>query len=167
MGIVKKESKDEIVKLMLQEVPTEEIARRLNYSVSTIRKVFEELRDEYGVNSKMGIAVAYKKGYEVIIISGENSPAIDFLLSKFPPLKAHQNIRNKKELVEKILSEKNLTFENVLYLGDDINDMECLNAAKIKYTVENANYKVKELNIPVLKHKGGYGAFREAVDALP
>ena len=115
----------------------------------------------------MGIAVAYKKGYEVIIISGENSPAIDFLLSKFPPLKAHQNIRNKKELVEKILSEKNLTFENVLYLGDDINDMECLNAAKIKYTVENANYKVKELNIPVLKHKGGYGAFREAVDALP
>ncbi len=59
MGIVKKESKDEIVKLMLQEVPTEEIARRLNYSVSTIRKVFEELRDEYGVNSKMGIAVAY------------------------------------------------------------------------------------------------------------
>ena len=59
MGVVKKESKDEIVKLMLQEVPTEEIARRLNYSVSTIRKVFEELRDEYGVNSKMGIAVAY------------------------------------------------------------------------------------------------------------
>lgn len=59
MGVVKKESKDEIVKLMLQEVPTEEIARRLNYSVSTIRKVFEELRDEYGVTSKMGIAVAY------------------------------------------------------------------------------------------------------------
>lgn len=115
----------------------------------------------------MGIAVAYKKGYEVIIISGENSPAIDFLLSKFPPLEAHQNIRNKKELVEKILSERSLTFENVLYLGDDINDIDCLCSAKIKYTVENANYKVKELNIPVLKHKGGFGAFREAVDLLP
>ncbi len=115
----------------------------------------------------MGIAVAYKKGYEVIIISGENSPAIDFLLSKFPMLEAHQNIRKKQELVEKILSERGLTFENVLYLGDDVNDIDCLNAAKIKYTVENANYKVKELNIPILKHKGGYGAFREAVDSLP
>lgn len=115
----------------------------------------------------MGIAVAYKKGYEVIIISGENSPAIDFLLSKFPSLEAHQKIRNKKELVEKILSERGLTFDNVLYLGDDVNDIDCLNAAKIKYTVENANYKVKELNIPILKHKGGYGAFREAVDSLP
>ena len=115
----------------------------------------------------MGIAVAYKKGYEVIIISGENSPAIDFLLSKFPSLEAHQKIRNKKELVEKILSERGFTFDNVLYLGDDVNDIDCLNAAKIKYTVENANYKVKELNIPILKHKGGYGAFREAVDSLP
>ena len=115
----------------------------------------------------MGIAVANKKGYEVIIISGENSPAIDFLKSKFPLLEAHQNIRKKKELVEEILAKRNLTFDNVLYLGDDVNDIDCLVSAKNKYTVENANYKVKELNIPVLKHKGGYGAFREAVDALP
>lgn len=115
----------------------------------------------------MGIAVANKKGYEVIIISGENSPAIDFLKSKFPLLEAYQNIRKKKELVEEILAKRNLTFDNVLYLGDDVNDIDCLVSAKNKYTVENANYKVKELNIPVLKHKGGYGAFREAVDALP
>jgi len=115
----------------------------------------------------MGIAVANKKGYEVIIISGENSPAIDFLKSKFPLLEAHQNIRKKKELVEEILAKRNLTFDNVLYLGDDVNDIDCLVCAKVKYTVENANYKLKELNIPVLKHKGGFGAFREAVDSLP
>ncbi len=59
MGTVRKENEEEIVKLMLQDVPTEEIARRLNYSVPTIRKVFEELREKYGVSSKMGIAVAY------------------------------------------------------------------------------------------------------------
>ncbi len=115
----------------------------------------------------MGIALAYKKGYEVVIISGEKSPAIDFLLKKFPPLTAFQNIRNKKEVIENILKEKNLTFENVLYLGDDVNDLECLSAAGLKFTVEGANYKVKELNIPILKQKGGFGAFREAVDMLP
>lgn len=56
---VRKEAKDEIVKLMLQDIPTDEIAKRMNYSVGTIRKVFEELREEYGVNSKPGIAAAY------------------------------------------------------------------------------------------------------------
>ena len=58
MGI-KKEVKEKIIQLMLQEVPTEEIAKQLNYSIGTIRNIFEELRDEYGVNSKMGIATAY------------------------------------------------------------------------------------------------------------
>ena len=45
--------------MMLQEVPTEEIARKLHFAVGTIRNVFEELRQEYGVNSKVGIAKAY------------------------------------------------------------------------------------------------------------
>lgn len=59
MGKVKKEAKDAIIKLMLQEVSTEDIAKKLNYSVGTIRNVFEELREEYGVSSKMGITTAY------------------------------------------------------------------------------------------------------------
>ena len=43
---VRKEAKDEIVRLMLQETPTEEIANIMGYSVGTVRKVFEELREE-------------------------------------------------------------------------------------------------------------------------
>lgn len=56
---VSKEAKEEIIKLMLQDVPTDKIALKTNYSISTIRATFEELRDEFGVNSKVGIARAY------------------------------------------------------------------------------------------------------------
>ena len=56
---VKREAEKEILKLMLQDVPTEEIAKRLNYSVGTIRKVFEELREKYNANTKVGLATAY------------------------------------------------------------------------------------------------------------
>lgn len=59
MGIIKKESKEDVIKLMLQGCSSEEIAQQLNYSVETIRKVFTELREEYEVNSKTGLAVAY------------------------------------------------------------------------------------------------------------
>lgn len=59
MGQVNKKAKEQILKMMLQEVPTEEIARKLHFAVGTIRNVFEELRQEYGVNSKVGIAKAY------------------------------------------------------------------------------------------------------------
>ena len=39
---VSKEAKEEIIKLMLQDVPTDEIALKTNYSISTIRATFEE-----------------------------------------------------------------------------------------------------------------------------
>lgn len=59
MGQVNKHAKEQILKMMLQEVPTEEIAKQLHFAVGTVRNVFEELRQEYGVNSKVGIAKAY------------------------------------------------------------------------------------------------------------
>ena len=48
---VSKETKDKIISLMLQNIPTDEIASILGYSVGTLRKVYEELREEYGVNT--------------------------------------------------------------------------------------------------------------------
>ena len=59
MGKVNAAAKDEIIKLMMQEFSTEESAEKTNYSVGTIRQVFEELRGEYMVKSKMGIATAF------------------------------------------------------------------------------------------------------------
>lgn len=59
MGQVNKEAREKIIKMMLQDMPTEEIARKLHFAVGTVRNVFEELRQEYGVNSKVGIAKAY------------------------------------------------------------------------------------------------------------
>lgn len=59
MGQVNKKAKEQILKMMLQEVPTEEIAKKLHFAVGTVRNVFEELRQEYGANSKIGIAKAY------------------------------------------------------------------------------------------------------------
>lgn len=44
---------------MIQDVPTDEIAKRTGYSIHTIRHVFAELREKYGVNTKSGIITAY------------------------------------------------------------------------------------------------------------
>ena len=56
---VSKETKDKIISLMLQNIPTDEIASILGYSVGTVRKVYEELREEYGVNTTKEIVNIY------------------------------------------------------------------------------------------------------------
>lgn len=56
---VSKETKDKIMNLVLQNVPTDTIACELNYSIGTVRKVLEELREEYGVNTTKEIVNIY------------------------------------------------------------------------------------------------------------
>lgn len=56
---VSKEAKDKIISLMLQNIPTDRIASELGYSIGTVRKVFEELREEFGVNTTKEIVNIY------------------------------------------------------------------------------------------------------------
>lgn len=57
--IKKSEQYNRVIQLMLQDISTEEIAKITQYSIHNIRKIYNELREEYGVNSKSGIAIAY------------------------------------------------------------------------------------------------------------
>lgn len=51
--------KSEIEKLIVQGYSTAEIAKKMNYSIGTIRNFYTELREEGNVNSKTEIALRY------------------------------------------------------------------------------------------------------------
>ncbi len=57
--MAKEEKYEKIIELILQDVPTSEIAKITGYSIGYIHNIFEELRGEFGVNSKVGIATSY------------------------------------------------------------------------------------------------------------
>lgn len=115
----------------------------------------------------MGISNVIKAGYKVAFVSGEKTPAIDIIVKKFNIEDNYQGIRIKKEVVENLLAKYSYSPEEVLYIGDDINDIEAMKLAGYRIAPENANYKVKQLeNIQITKAAGGNGAFREVADTL-
>ncbi|MGN1124662.1 MAG: KdsC family phosphatase [Candidatus Gastranaerophilaceae bacterium] len=115
----------------------------------------------------MGVSLLCKNGYKVAFISGEKNSAIELIAEKFHLQEIHQDIRNKLTVLKEILERNNLTPEEILYIGDDVNDIECLEYAKTKITVQNANKKVKKIkDIQITESYGGDGAFREVVDTL-
>lgn len=57
--MAKEEKYEKIIELILQDVPTSEITKITGYSIGYIHNIFEELRGEFGVNSKVGIATSY------------------------------------------------------------------------------------------------------------
>lgn len=108
-----------------------------------------------------------KNGIEVAIISGEKNAAIETIAKNLEITEVYQRIREKLPVLKDIITRKNLSQEEYLYIGDDINDIDCLNYAKYAIAVPNATEKVKSLkNIQITEHSGGTGAFREVADCL-
>lgn len=108
-----------------------------------------------------------KNGINIAVISGESNPAIDILTRKFNLEEVHTKIHNKIDILKSIVKKHNLTQEEYIYIGDDINDLECLKYAKYGITVPHAVDKIKEIdNIQITEHRSGFGAFREVADCL-
>jgi YrbI family 3-deoxy-D-manno-octulosonate 8-phosphate phosphatase len=115
----------------------------------------------------MGFSILKKNGFNIAIISGEANSAIDWVSKKFNLTEVHQGIRIKIDIIKTIIKKYNLTKEEFVYIGDDINDIEALNFAKYRITVPCAMQKVLNLeNIQVTEAKSGEGAFREIADCL-
>ncbi|MBR2525977.1 HAD hydrolase family protein [bacterium] len=115
----------------------------------------------------MGVSLLVKNGYKVGFISGEKNPVIEMIAEKFNIKEIFMDVRTKIEVLKDILERNNLTPQDVIYVGDDINDMECLEYVTTKITVPNANKKIKNIKgIQITSSCGGDGAFREIVDEI-
>lgn len=131
--------------------------------------VDENLKISRKVNYKdiMAISLLRKAGIDLIFISGENNPLIDLLSQRFSLVESHQNIRIKIDVLKSIIERYKLKPEEYLYIGDDVNDIDCLNFAQTKITVPNSTKKVKQVEgIQITTEYGGMGAFREVADCL-
>ena len=115
----------------------------------------------------MGIYLAITNGYPVGIISGESCGAIDYLQDYFNLEEVHTDVRNKKEVLLGIIERHHLDINKIAYIGDDINDYEVLNMVGYPIAVKDSIPKLKTIpNIQITENNGGFGAFREIIDAL-
>ncbi|MBQ8460252.1 HAD hydrolase family protein [bacterium] len=115
----------------------------------------------------MAFSTLKKNGFDIAIISGEKNSAIEILAKKFQIKEIHQGIRIKINVLKSIIENYNLSQEDYVYIGDDVNDLECLKFAKYKITVPHAVNKVKAVEgIQITQNEAGNGAFREVADCL-
>jgi len=73
----------------------------------------------------------------------------------------------KREAVEQLCKELNITMQDVCFVGDDVNDLDLLEAVGHPYCPPNSRPEVLAIpGIRVLKTPGGQGAIRELCDAI-
>jgi N-acylneuraminate cytidylyltransferase len=118
-------------------------------------------------NRKDGLAVNRFKniGIQVVIASTETNKVVLARGNKMG-VEVLQGLADKTKAIEQYLNQKNLTWNDAWYVGNDVNDLGALEKAKISICPADAVKKVRKSVDVVLKTKGGYGILSEIVTLL-
>lgn len=74
--------------------------------------------------------------------------------------------RPKVEVIEEWLTELNLSWKDIAYVGDDLNDLEVIQKAGISACPADATLRVREQADVVLRRDGGRGCVREFLEEV-
>ncbi len=118
-------------------------------------------------NRKDGLAVKGLKnlGIQVIITSTETNKVVSARGNKMG-VDVLQGLADKSEAIEQYLKQRNLTWNEVWYIGNDVNDLGAIKKASLSLCPADAVKKVRKTVDVVLKTNGGYGILEEIVTSL-
>lgn len=121
---------------------------------------------KFNTKDGVGISLLLKEGIHVAIITGEDTKIVSNRGEKLGIKEIHLGIKDKCKIMEQLILKYNISYENVAYIGDDINDLELLNKAELSFTVADAIQSIKDAVDYVSAAKGGEGAVREVAEII-
>ena len=118
-------------------------------------------------NRKDGLAVKRLKnlGIQIVITSTETNKVVLARGTKMG-VEVLQGLADKAESIDQYLKQKNLSWNDVWYIGNDVNDLGAIEKAKLSISPADAVKKVRKAVDIVLKTNGGRGILSEIATEL-
>lgn len=113
----------------------------------------------------LGIQMIKQMGIRMIILSTETNPVVSVRAKKLQ-IDVLQAINDKADMLLRFCRQENIQLENVMYVGNDINDLPAMKLAGIKVVPKDAYKEVKCIADIVLETSGGHGVVRELASLL-
>lgn len=152
------------VKVVLMDVDGVLADGRLYHFVDT----GEELVEFKGIHSQDSIALTWlaQMGIKTGIISGRVSKGVAQRMKLLNMSYIYQHRLDKKVVFDEICRDAKVAPRDILYIGDDIQDLPPLRAAGVAVAVANARPEVLRAAHWVTRRPGGDGAVREVAEAV-
>jgi 3-deoxy-D-manno-octulosonate 8-phosphate phosphatase (KDO 8-P phosphatase) len=120
------------------------------------------------MNIKDGYALqlAIKKNYFIAAISGSDSPEVTNRLLKLGVQNVFMNVENKLECLKNLINKNGIEIDKVLFMGDDVPDMEVMQYAGLACCPADAVIDVKKISKYISPVKGGEGCARDVIEKV-
>jgi 3-deoxy-D-manno-octulosonate 8-phosphate phosphatase (KDO 8-P phosphatase) len=120
----------------------------------------------FHVADGLGMELLRHAGIRVVILSGRVAEAITRRAAELRVTDCYQGVRDKKAQIEKLRQQWQLKAEELLYVGDDLNDLPAFEAVGVRVAVANADALLQSQAHYVTQATGGNGAVREVCEWL-
>jgi len=123
-------------------------------------KVFD-IKDGYAIKEMLP-----KYGITPIIITGRTSKIVDNRAKEIGVKLVYQGINDKLVQIKTIANENTVTMEEIAYIGDDLNDLDCIKTCGLGGCPADAVSEIKKNAEYVAEKPGGFGAVRDFVEYI-
>jgi len=112
------------------------------------------------------IQQALKKGYNVCIITLGNSIMVEKRMNYLGVKDVFSSVDNKLNTLKEYCSSKNISLDNVLYMGDDIPDIDCIQAVSVGTCPNDAVPEIRKVADYISHINGGDGSVRDVMEQV-
>lgn len=121
----------------------------------------------FNVIDGLGVRLLQWAGIEVAIVSGRVSQATAIRAAELDIVECHQDGGAQKvAAIADMLSRKEIGWDEVAMLGDDLPDLAVLRRVGFPVAVANAEADIREIALWQTTRRGGRGVVREFAEAL-
>ncbi len=113
----------------------------------------------------LGIDMLKAAGIKVYILSKEKNPVVAARAKKLQVPVFH-GIDDKIEIFKQLADEEHVPMDQVCFIGNDVNDLECVAAAGIGAGVNDSHPRIIEAASFITEKRGGEGAVREIAEKI-
>ncbi len=114
----------------------------------------------------MGFQLLKNHGIITGIITGEDRQLVKRRFEKLGLNELYMGVSDKLKILDEICKKNNLKYEEVAYIGDDLNDIPIIENVGFSCSVHNGISIIKSKVDYVTSKNGGEGAVREIADLI-
>ena len=107
-----------------------------------------------------GVGMIRKLGIRQVILSTEVNPVVEMRAKKLN-LEVIHGVSDKRETLVKFCADGAVSLDRVMFLGNDLNDIEAMRCVGIKGAPKDAEPEILEIADWISEKNGGYGVVRE------
>lgn len=121
---------------------------------------------QFHVKDGLGIKVALATGIQFAVITGRKSPMVERRVKELGITYFEEGVQQKYPAMLQLLETLDISAEEVCYIGDDWNDLQCIQHVGMKMCPNDAVEEILQVCDYVAEAKGGYGAVRECLEHM-